>query len=87
MGSLGTIEIKPIELDVEMYFSHVDFADNAYKNIKERIEVPDVASRDRYNDMMKEFHDLITGKIVDPHLYTHDLAVQRTLIKAIGEKI
>lgn len=87
MGSLGTIEIKPIELNVEMYYSHVDFADNAYKNIKKRIDVPDMPARDRYNDMMKEFHGLITGEITDSGLYTHDLAVQRTLMKAIGEKI
>lgn len=47
MGSLGTVEIKPIELDVKMTKSAVSIANNAYANIYENIEVCDVSdSRD-----------------------------------------
>ncbi len=87
MGSLGTVEIKPIELNVEMYFSSVDFADNAYKNIKRKIDVPDMPSRKRYDEMMREFYDLVTGNKKDERLYAHDLAVHKSILRAIGEKI
>ena len=47
MGSLGTVEIKPIELDVKMTKSAVSIANNAYANIYENIEVRNVSdSRD-----------------------------------------
>ena len=87
MGSRGTVEIKPLELDVEMYFSSVDFADNAYKNIKRKIDVPDMPSRKRYDEMMREFYELITGEKKDEGLYTHDLAVHKSILRAIGENI
>ena len=87
MGSRGTVEIKPLELDVEMYYSSVDFAYNPYADIRRKIVVPDMPARTRYNDMMREFYELVTGEKKDEKLYVHDLKVQKTLMQAIGEKI
>lgn len=87
MGSRGTVEIKPLELDVEMYFSSIDFACNPYADIRRKITVPDMPARARYNDMMREFYELVVGDKRDERLYVHDLAVQKTLMQAIGENI
>lgn len=85
MGSNGTVEIKPIELDVKMYKSTTDIATNAYQDIKEEVEVKDVPTLSRYDEMIKEFYNAIVGKTANSYSYEHELAVQRTLCRVVGE--
>ncbi len=87
MGSLGTVEIKPIELNVQMTVSTADFAKNAYQDMHETVEVQDVPSLCRYDEMMKDLYLAVTGEKENPYSYAHELAVQRTLYKAIGETV
>ena len=83
-GSKGTVEIKPIELDVEMYFSKIENDSNPYKNIREKIEVEDVPSRKRYDPMMKEFYESIMGINPNPYTYDHEYLVQKVLYEITG---
>lgn len=84
MGSKGTVEIKPIELDVEMYVSKIADDTNSYKNIRERIEVADVPQRNRYDSMMKEFYESIMGINPNPYTYAHEYLVQKILYEITG---
>ena len=85
MGSKGTVEIKPIECDVKMYKSTVDIATNAYRDMQEKIDVKDVPTLSRYDEMMKDFYRAVTGEKENPYSYEHELAIQRTLCKVVGE--
>lgn len=86
MGSRGTVEIKPIELNVEMTKSTIDTVGNShYSDIKEKIDVKDVPPLSRYDEMMKDFYKSVTGIKKNPYSYEHELAVQRTLCKIVGE--
>lgn len=85
MGSKGTVEIKPIELNVEMYKSTPKIASNAYCDMKEKVEVKDVPTLCRYDEMIKDFHSCIVGEKENPYSYAHESAVQRTLCRVVGE--
>lgn len=85
MGSKGTVEIKPIELNVKMTRSTPDIAKNAYADMQETVDVQDVPTFSRYDDMMKELYLSCTGEKENRYSYAHELAVQRTLLKITGE--
>ena len=85
MGSKGTIEIKPIELDVKMTKSTIKFAENAYADMHENVDVQDVPTLSRYDEMMKDLYLSIVGEKENPYSYEHELAVQRTLCRITGE--
>ena len=85
-GSRGTVEIKPIELDVHMIAS-TDSSVNAYADIHRELSVPDVPSGERYDGMMRDFYLSVTGEKENPYSYEHELAVQRVLMKACGWEI
>lgn len=85
MGSKGTIEIKPIELEVKMTKSTIDTADNPYLNIFENVDVEDVPTLSRYDDMVKDLYFSVIGEKKNPYSYEHELAVQKTLCRIVGE--
>ena len=85
MGSKGTIEIKPIELEVKMTKSTIDITDNPYLNIFENVDVEDVPTLSRYDDMVKDLYFSVIGEKKNPYSYEHELAVQKTLCKIVGE--
>lgn len=85
MGSKGTVEIKPIELDVKMTKSNADIATNAYADMHENVDVQDVPTLSRYDEMMKDLHLSVIGEKKNPYSYEHELAVQRTLYRITGE--
>ncbi len=85
MGSKGTVEIKPIELNVEMTRSTTDIASNAYRDMKEKIDIKDVPSLSRYDEMMKDFYESVIGEKENTFPYEHELAVQKTLCRVVGE--
>ena len=85
MGSKGTVEIKPIELNVEMTKSTTDIASNAYQDMKEKVDIKDVPTLSRYDEMMKDFYRSVVGEKENPYSYEHELAVQKTLCRVVGE--
>ena len=85
MGSKGTVEIKPMELPVEMTKSTTDIASNAYQDMKEKVDIKDVPTLSRYDEMMKDFYKSVIGEKENPYSYEHELAVQRTLCRVVGE--
>lgn len=85
MGSKGTVEIKPIELNVEMTKSTTDIASNAYQDMKEKVDIKDVPTLSRYDEMMKAFYKSVIGEKENPYSYEHELAVQKTLCRVVGE--
>ena len=85
MGSNGTVEIKPIELNVEMTKSTTDIASNAYQDMKEKVDIKDVPTLSRYDEMMKDFYKSVIGEKENPYSYEHELAVQKTLCRVVGE--
>lgn len=85
MGSRGTVEIKPIELNVKMTKSTSDIADNAYKDIFEYVSVKDVLQKERYDEMIKDLYLSVIGEKKNAYSYEHELAVQKTLYKITGE--
>lgn len=85
MGSEGTVEIKPIELQVEMTYSLRSFAVNPYSDIKKKIEVDDVPSQNRYDEMIRDLYNSCINAGKSEYSYDHDLAVKRTLYRITGE--
>lgn len=85
MGSKGTVEIKPIELNVEMTKSTTAIAPNAYQDMKEKVDIKDVPTLSRYDEMMKDFYKSVISVKENPYSYEHELAVQKTLCKVVGE--
>ena len=85
MGSFGTVEIKPIELDVEMNVSTTAIATNAYSDMKKKLDVKDVPTLSRYDEMVKDLYLSVIGEKENPYPYAHELAVQRTLCRIVGE--
>ncbi len=85
MGNRGTVEIKPLEQEVEMFIATTDIATNAYLDMRKKVEVQDVPTLSRYDEMMKDFYASVTGEKENPYSYEHELAVQRTLCKVVGE--
>ena len=84
MGSKGTVEIKPIERNVCMTHAGEKTAEDAYADRKDMIEVRDVPEAERYDKMMQEFYDCITGKIENPYTYAHEYLLQKILYQVIG---
>ena len=86
MGSKGTVEIKPIELNVKMTKSTKEMVGGAhYSDVKEMVDVKDVPTLSRYDEMMKDFYESVIGKKANPYSSEHELAVQRTLCRVVGE--
>lgn len=84
MGSKGTVEIKPIELDVKMTLATEKTAHEAYADRKEEVDMSDVPEAERYDKMVKEFYDCITGKIKNPYTYEHEYMLQKILYQVTG---
>ena len=85
MGSKATVEIKPIELDVEMHIATPDMTDDIYSSKSEKIEVEDVPAMSRYDEMVRDLYSYIVGEKENPYTYDHELLLQRTLFKAINQ--
>lgn len=86
MGSKGTVEIKPMELNVEMTKSTIEAVGNAhYSDIKEKLDVQDVPTLSRYDEMMKDFYKSVIGEKENPYSYERELAVHKTICRVVGE--
>ena len=87
-GDKGTVSILPLENVTAMTYSDLNIAIDSYRDMKQNIVVKDIPQDCRYDVMMREFYDCITGRKENPYTYEHEYAVQRTLHRIIyGDKI
>ena len=84
MGSNGTVEIKPIEQDVNMRTTLIKNVKRHYFcDSSERVDVPDVPTEIRYDEMMKDFYFSIIGTKENPYSYEYEYTVQKVLSEII----
>lgn len=84
MGSMGTVEIKPLEGPVEMRSSLIENVDKHYYcDSSRREDVTDVDGDCRYDEMIKDFYKCIVGEKSNPFSYRHDYIVQKVLTEII----
>ena len=84
-GTLGTVQIQPIEDPCVMTFAP-PHQKKAAVQMARPIELPPQSNATRYDDMIKDFHDYIVGTKENPFTYDHDYAVQEVLMQATGGK-
>ena len=82
-GSRGTVNIVPMENPCVMTYSDTTFAET-YKDKKEKVDVCDLPSDCRYDDMMRDFYSYCIGEKENPFTYDHDYIVQKVLYEIIG---
>ena len=81
-GEKGTIEIKPLEICVEngqYTVTHETFSDDWRKPAAEK----KTELYDRYDDMMRNFAEIIRGK-ENPYSYDYELSLYELILKACG---
>lgn len=82
-GEKGTVSILPLENVTAMTYSDLTIATDPYRDMKRNIDVGDIPQDCRYDSMMCEFYDCITGRKENPYTYAHEYAVQKTLYRII----
>ncbi len=83
-GSRGTVSIMPMENPIVMTYADCALTDRPYEDVKERISIPDVPKDCRYDDMVLDFYDYITGAKQNPFSYAHDFLVQKVLCEMVA---
>lgn len=83
-GTRGTAIIRPMERPCRMTFAPRREGKTFGVEMSQPVPVRELAAGERYDDMMKAFHDYVTGAAVSPFSYEHDYAVQETLDMAVG---
>ena len=84
-GSLGTMNICPIEKPLRVTYSDTVIAAGAtYQEKKIDLSYVDNTDDGRYDDMMRDFYCYIVGEKKNPFTYDHDYAVQRVLSEIVG---
>jgi len=83
-GSKGTYNIVPIERKCHVTYSDTTIATNGYADMKQEIEVPDVSNDIRYDIMMSDLYEYVTGTKKNPYTYEHDYLVQKVLYEICG---
>ena len=83
-GSKGTVNIVPLEEKCTMTYSDLDIATKTYADMKVNVDVADVPGSCRYDDMMRDFYDYVTGEKKNPFTYEHDHLVQKVLSEIVG---
>ena len=78
-GSKGTVSILPIENKTTMTYSDLEVTEHHYQDVKIDVPVYDVPPNCRYDVMVGDFYDYITGKKENPYTYEHEYKVQKVL--------
>lgn len=85
-GSKGTVEIKPMELNVEMRASFIEKVQDHYCcDSSEKVDISDVPTEKRYDEMMKDFYYSIVGGKENPFSYEREYLTQKVLTQIVGE--
>lgn len=85
-GSKGTVNIMPIENTTAMTYADTKISSNPHEDMKQNINIADVPMECRYDEMMKDFHDYVTGVKTNPFTYEHDYITQKVLHSIIGKE-
>ena len=78
-GSKGSIEIKPIENELKAYYSDLTIATNNFVDSKVELGLEDIPATCRYDSMMKDFYEYITGTKENPFSYEHELLLKKVM--------
>ena len=81
-GSEGTLEIRPLEEPVCMTFATVGNGKEERDNYARELEAHELPRGERYDEMMKDFHDFVLGYKENPYTYEHEYMVQKVLWEA-----
>lgn len=88
-GTLGTVEICPIETPSDRYYSDPLYARltlkqdaGAYKAGTHKVDCGTMG--DRYAAQLREFAEIVRGEKENPFNYQHELLVQEALLAASG---
>ena len=82
-GTRGTVEIKPMENPTKMSVAWRESSGGAgAPDSREWIDVPDFGGR--YDAQLIDFAHVVRGETANPFGYDHELAVERTLLRACG---
>lgn len=86
MGSKGTVEIKPMELPVQMHVSKIENVKDHYCcDSSEEVPVADVPEPCRYDKLIQDFYFSIVGEKQNPFDYEREYLVQKVLTQIVGE--
>ena len=83
-GSLGTVNIYPLERPVTMTYADREIASSCYEDKKIFVPFEDRTVGGRYDEMMRDFHAYVTGEKQNPFTYEHDYLVQKVLDEIVG---
>lgn len=83
-GSLGTVNVYPIERPTVMTYSDTTIADKTYEDRKITIPFECDTANGRYDSMMQDFYSYIVGEKQNPYTYEHDYTVQKVLSEIVG---
>ena len=87
MGSKGTVEIKPLEVNVNMNTTLIqDVKSHYFCDASHQEKVFDTPTDCRYDEMMKDFYAYILGDKKNPFTYKHDYTVQKVLLQIVSGK-
>ena len=81
-GSKGSVNICPMENEIKVYFSNTQIADTPYANRCVALDVQDIPPTCRYDEMVREFYDLIINQTQSAFGIEHEI-----LLKKIMDKI
>ena len=83
-GSLGTVEIKPLEDPCIMTFAPKHDGKKAGVMMAQQIPVPNVQNDYRYDIMMQKFYNYVTGIEENPYSYDYEYMLHKVILEAIG---
>ena len=78
-GSAGTAEIRPLEVPTRMTLAKQSEIPKGLGDFAKPVDVYELPNSMRYDDMMTEFYDCVTGKKENPYTYDHEYTVQKVL--------
>ena len=82
-GTRGTVEIKPMENPTKMSVAwRASSGGPGSPDSREWIDLPDFGGR--YDAQLADFARVVRGETANPFGYDHELAVERTLLRACG---
>jgi len=84
-GTLGTIEIKPLENPTLITRSLASDITKKCSDCRQVLDIPvPPIPEHRYDSQVLDFARMIRGEIENPYSYEHDIIVHRTTLKASG---
>ena len=84
-GSKGTLEIRPLEVPVRISFAKKGTGKEYFDDYAKPLPTTTIPDSERYDEMIKDFYQSVTGEKENPYSYEHELAVQKTLCRVVGE--